>query len=224
MLSGTPCPAFLGYKKALPANSRTLPLFGCKAHFVNFQRHTDDHISYTTQQRPRHVWDAPLPWQHTSRMSQVLDTQERILRRFHRCLRGWQVLVPGHTRQLEPPTSSVIRSWSLLTAPQEDVQFTKPILPNLSILLDWKLVPLGVEKVVIFVHAEDKEDLVSPFSHQQFRINNVIVCQTRNSCTDIDQEMIVRTLSECVQRSAKSARREGDPVAMPRRCLGERET
>ena len=51
-----------------------------------------------------------------------------ILPRCHRRLRSWRVLTPGHTRQLVPPTSSVIRSSSLLIAHQEDGQRTKPSL------------------------------------------------------------------------------------------------
>ena len=56
--------------------------------------------------------------------------------RFHWRLRGWIVLIPSHTRQLVPPTSSVIRSWSFLSAHQEDGQCTQTIPPNISIHLD----------------------------------------------------------------------------------------
>ena len=49
-------------------------------------------------------------------------------------------LTPDHTRQLLPPTSSVIRSWSFLIAPQDDGQSTKTIPAK-------KIHPLGLEMV-----------------------------------------------------------------------------
>ena len=227
-LAGTPCLAYSGYKKTLPANSRTLHVFCCTAQFVYFQRHTDDYRSYNLQERPLHVWGgAALPWQHTdgclqSQISPVLETQE------------WHAAkIPLVFASLES-----VHSRSRSTAGTTDFVSDSFLVPLLSASRKWTVHenPIfqwchWVGKVVAFFHTGDKEALVSPFYYHQLQIKNVIA---RNSGS-IDQVMIVRTLSECgsrqqwrtdqnVQRCVKSVRWADDHLALLRRTQDVIET
>ena len=156
--------------------------FGCKAHFINFQQHTDDYRSKNFQQRPSHVFGVQhyggntLTAAFIHRCPQYSRHRGGMLPRFH------NVCKAGNCSLL-----------SLLIAPRNDGQRTKTNL-SLVLPLDWKWCH-WVEKVVAFLHTGDKEAFVSPFSHHQFRIKTVILHQARNSDPDIDQVMIMKTPS-----------------------------
>ena len=78
--AGTPCLAYLIYKKTLPANSQHFLLSVVKRNLLIFNDTQIITALTTKQQRPLHVWCAALPWQHTdgclhSQMSLELETQ-----------------------------------------------------------------------------------------------------------------------------------------------------
>ena len=79
---GTPCPAYLGHQRTLPANTRTLPNLGCHTHFSHSGRHADGCRSHNIQQRSIHVWCTATPGQHTdgcshAQVSPLFQTLER---------------------------------------------------------------------------------------------------------------------------------------------------
>ena len=116
-------------------------------------------------------------------------------------------------------TSSVIRSWSFLIAPQEDGECTKTSPPNISILLDGKWCR-WIEKVVTFVHTKVKKKGPRVSFFLQTVADQQRYCLTSLNDHEDPQRVQVARTNQHIHRHVKSDRRAGSHV----RCHGELES
>ena len=106
--AGTPCPAYLGYQKTKPANSRALPDFGCKSENCSFSA-TQMTTALTMYSNAQHMFGVPHTDGPHARVSPILETR-RWPPRFRRCLQGWKLLTPGRTNSFSPIRVSINRN------------------------------------------------------------------------------------------------------------------